>query len=107
MVRVTLSVIVLALLAQTGPAFAAGQCLEVSNVPADNYLYIRSRASAKARVLDRLPARAAGVMQLDGECTPTSVPWENRWCPVIYQDGERTISGWVKAQWATQVDCPR
>lgn len=105
MVRIAL--LAAALLAQAAPALAEGQCLQVTNVPADNYLYIRSRASAKARVLDRLPAQPTGPVRLDGECTPTSAPWENRWCPVIYQDGERTISGWVKAQWATQVDCPR
>ena len=107
MVRAAFAIVfALALFTRAVPAVAAGRCLEVTNVPADNYLYIRSRASARARVLDRLPSQPTSAIRLDGECTPTSVPWENRWCPIIYQDGERTISGWVKAQWATQVDCP-
>jgi len=107
MVRITLhAAFVVALVAQASPAFSVGRCLEVTNVPADNYLYVRSRASATARVLVRLPPQPSGVVQLDGECTPTSVVWEHRWCPVIYVEGDRTVSGWIKAQWAKEVDCP-
>jgi hypothetical protein len=106
MVRAASAALALTLFAQAAPAFADGRCLEVTNVPAENYLYIRSRASARARVLDRLPPRPTGAIRLDGQCTPTSVPWERRWCPIVYRDGERTISGWVKAQWAKEVDCP-
>lgn len=87
-------------------AFAAGGCLEVANVPADNFLYVRARASAKARVVERLAPDPDGIIRLEGPCTPQSVPWERRWCLIVHTDGPRVTEGWVKAQFAREIDCP-
>lgn len=96
------------LLAGGSPAFATSGpgCLIVVNVAAGDALNVRARPSASARVVDRLVPGAHGIIHLDGVCRPKSVAWGSRWCPVTHYDGDKVISGWLKARYVRDSDCP-
>lgn len=81
-------------------------CLVVVNVANWDALNLRARPSANARVVDRLKPQSHGIIHLDAQCTPTAVPWAQRWCPVTHYDGDRTSKGWVKARYVRDSDCP-
>lgn len=88
-------------LATSGPG-----CLYVVNVAADDVLNMRARPSASAPIVDRLVPGQHGIIHLDAACTPTSIEWGKRWCPVTHYSGNYTTHGWVKARYVRDSDCP-
>jgi hypothetical protein len=88
-------------LATTGPG-----CLVVVNVASNDVLNMRARASASAMIVDRLMLGHHGIIHLDGECIPESIPWASRWCPVTHYHGDRVTHGWVKARFVRDSECP-
>lgn len=68
----------------------------VVNVSEGDALMLRSRPSASSH----------GIIHLDAQCTPRNVAWGQRWCPVTHYNGDRTTSGWVKARFVRDSDCP-
>ncbi|MFB2532871.1 SH3 domain-containing protein [Paracoccus sp. p4-l81] len=95
-------------LAATTPALATtGKgCLRVVNVAAGDALNVRAEPSARARIVDRLIPGQHGVISLDAECTPTSRPWAQRWCPISHSSGDGTTHGYVKARFIRDAECP-
>ena len=87
--------------ATTGPG-----CLVVVNVAYDDALNMRARASASSSIVDALVPGRHGIIHLDGECVPYSVPWGSRWCPVTHYNGDSTTHGWVKARFVRDSECP-
>ena len=81
-------------------------CLVVVNVASNDALNMRARPSAQSRIVDILVPRRHGIIHLDAPCTPLSVSWGNRWCPVTHYDGDRVTRGWVKARFVRDSDCP-
>ena len=98
----------LALFAVPFPAHATSGpgCLYVVNVDSRDVLNMRARPSASSRIVDRLRPGAHGIIHLDDTCIPLSRPWGSRWCPVTHYDGDRVTSGWVKARFVRDSDCP-
>ena len=88
-------------LATTGPG-----CLVVVNVPYGDVLNMRARASASSAIVDRLVPGQHGIIHLDAACTPLSIPWPSRWCPITHYNGDRTTRGWVKARFVRDSECP-
>lgn len=93
-------------LPQTAYATTGPGCLLVVNLASGDALMMRARPSARARIVDRLKPRAHGIIHLDAQCTPKSMPWVSRWCPVTHYSGDRTTKGWVKARFVRDSDCP-
>ena len=91
---------------QPAQATSGPGCLVVVNVASDDALMVRARPSARARIVDRLKPQAHGIIHLDAQCTPRSMPWSSRWCPVTHYNGDRTTRGWVKARFVRDSDCP-
>jgi hypothetical protein len=81
-------------------------CLVVVNVAANDALNMRARASAQSRVVDVLVPGQHGIIHLDAPCSPPSVSWGSRWCPVTHYNADRVIKGWVKARYVRDSDCP-
>lgn len=106
--RLLLSILAAGLSLTALPAMATtGQgCLRVVNVAPGDVLNMRASASAKSAIVDRLKPNAHGVLHLDAPCTPQSVPWGQRWCPVSHSDADGTRSGYVKARYIRDQDCP-
>lgn len=96
-----LSLSALPAMATTGPG-----CLRVVNVPPGDTLNLRAGASARSAIVDRLQPHAHGIIRLEAACTPQSVPWGQRWCPVTHTDAEGTKAGYVKARYIRDQDCP-
>lgn len=95
-------------LAGISSAFATSGpgCLIVVNVAAGDVLNVRARPSASAPVVDRLVPGQHGIIHLDAPCRPKSVSWGSRWCPITHYDGDKVTSGWVKARYVRDSDCP-
>jgi hypothetical protein len=81
-------------------------CLVVVNVAYNDALNVRERPSASSRIVDVLPPGSHGIIHLDGRCEPLSRPWASRWCPITHYSGDRTTSGYVKARFVRDSDCP-
>lgn len=81
-------------------------CLYVVNVASWDALNMRAGPSARTRVVDRLRPNAHGIIHLDSQCVPLHRPWGSRWCPVTHYNGNYTRSGWVKARYVRDSDCP-
>ncbi|MBX3570125.1 MAG: SH3 domain-containing protein [Rhizobiaceae bacterium] len=81
-------------------------CLVVVNVAYNDVLNVRARPTAQSRIVDVLKPRRHGIIHLDAPCQPKSVPWGSRWCRITHYDGDRTSSGWVKARFVRDSDCP-
>lgn len=96
----------LALPAAPAHATSGPGCLRVVNVAPGDALNMRARPSAKARIVDVLPPDAHGIIHLDAECSPKTIAWGSRWCPVTHYNGDRTTRGWVKARYVRDSDCP-
>ena len=92
--------------AQPAAATSGPGCLRVVNVESWDWLNMRARPSASARIVDRLHPTRHGIISLRGDCVPKSRPWGSRWCPVRHFDGDRTSRGWVKARFVRDSDCP-
>lgn len=90
------------------PAFATSGpgCLYVVNVAANDALNMRARPSASSRIVDVLVPGHHGIIHLDAACQPKSAAWGNRWCPVTHYNGNSVKSGWVKARYVRDSDCP-
>ncbi|MCP1198018.1 hypothetical protein [Notoacmeibacter sp. MSK16QG-6] len=81
-------------------------CLYVVNVAPYDVLNMRARPSARSAIVDQLPPRRHGIIHLDAKCRPLSRPWASRWCPVTHYEADRVISGWIKARYIRDIDCP-
>lgn len=81
-------------------------CLRVVNVASNDVLNVREAPSASSRIVDRLAPGRHGIIHLDAECTPKSRPWAQRWCLITHYDGNYTASGYVKARYVRDKDCP-
>lgn len=92
----------------TAPAYATSGpgCLAVVNVAKNDALNVRARASFSSPIVDILPPGRHGIIHLDRPCTPNSVPWPQRWCPITHYNGDRITKGWVKARYVRDSDCP-
>lgn len=88
-------------LATTGPG-----CLSVVNVAPGDALNVRAKPSAGARIVDRLIPGQHGVIKLDSECSPSSRPWAQRWCPISHYSADGTTHGYVKARFIRDAECP-
>ena len=88
-------------LATSGPG-----CLYVVNVASNDVLNVRRSPSARSPIVDILKPRRHGIIHLDDMCEPLSRPWASRWCPITHYDGDRVRSGWVKARYVRDSDCP-
>ncbi len=81
-------------------------CLVVVNVASNDALNVRERPSASSRIVDILPPGRHGIIHLDAACAPLSRPWASRWCPITHYSGDETTSGYVKARYVRDSDCP-
>lgn len=90
-----------AAMATTGP----GRLCVVNVTPGDA-LNLRAQASARSAIVDRLEPNAHGVIRLDAACTPLSAQWGQRWCSVTHTDADGARSGYVKARYIRDQDCP-
>jgi Bacterial SH3 domain len=88
-------------MATTGPG-----CLYVVNIAPGDALNMRARPSASSRVVDRLVPGQHGILHLDRACGPRSLPWGQRWCKISHFSGDRTTSGYVKARFVRDSECP-
>ena len=87
--------------ASSGPG-----CLRVVNVASDDVLNVRQEPSASSTIVDRLHPTKHGIIRLDSPCIPASIPWEQRWCPITHYNGNYTASGYVKARFIRDQNCP-
>jgi hypothetical protein len=96
------------LLAGAGSALATSGpgCLRVVNVDYDDVLNVRARPTASSRIVGALVPGEHGIISLRSACTPRSVAWGQRWCPVTVYEGDRTYRGWVRARFVRDSDCP-
>jgi len=88
-------------MATTGPG-----CLYIVNVAGDDVLNVRQEPSASSTIVDRLHPVNHGIIRLDSACIPSSIPWAQRWCPITHYAGNYTASGYVKARYIRDQDCP-
>ncbi len=92
--------------ASTARATSGPGCLRVVHVASWDSLKMRARPSHRSRVVDRLRPNRHGILHLDKACTPRWRKWSKRWCKVTHYSGRRTRSGWVKARFIRDNDCP-
>ena len=88
-------------LATSGPG-----CLRVVNVAGWDKLNMRSGPSARNRTVDRLAPGRHGIIKLNGKCVPLNKKWSSRWCPVTHFNGNHVSTGWVKARYVRDNECP-
>ncbi|MGI9355806.1 MAG: SH3 domain-containing protein [Rhizobiaceae bacterium] len=81
-------------------------CLYVVNVANWDRLNMRARPSARSPVVDRLKQGAHGILHLERTCGPKSRPWGQRWCRIKHYNGDRVTTGYVKARYVRDSDCP-
>jgi hypothetical protein len=81
-------------------------CLVVVNVASWDVLNMRARPSASSRIVGQLEPGNHGIIHLDRPCTPTRLPWGQRWCLVSHYDGDGVTRGYVKARFVRDSDCP-
>ena len=106
MKKLAAALLCLAAMTGTGHATSGPGCLYVVNVAPDDVLNMRAKPNAQSRIVDVLPPRRHGIIHLDGKCRPLDVPWASRWCPVSHYDGDGVTSGWVKARFVRDIECP-
>ena len=96
------------LVAAAAPALATSGpgCLVVVNVASNDALNVREHASASSPIVDILVPGRHGIIHLDARCEPLSRPWGSRWCPITHYAGDRVTSGFVKARYVRDSDCP-
>ena len=97
---------VLTVYAPKAQATSGPGCLYVVNVANWDKLNMRSGPSARSRVVGRLSPRGHGIIRLNGKCIPLNKKWSSRWCPVTEFNGNSTNSGWVKARFIRDSQCP-
>ncbi len=105
-IAVSVSVLALAGLSSSANATSGPGCLRVVNVAGWDTLNMRSGPSARNRIIDRLSPRGHGIIKLNGKCIPLAKRWRSRWCPVTHYNGDRTTSGWLKARYVRDNECP-
>jgi hypothetical protein len=88
-------------LATSGPG-----CLVVVNVPNWDRLNLRSAPRASASIVQRIHPENHGILHLDRKCAPLSAPWGQRWCKVTHYNGDSVRTGFVKARFVRDSDCP-
>jgi hypothetical protein len=81
-------------------------CLRLHNIAANDALNMRAAPSATSRIVDVLIPGGHGVIALSGRCGPLNRPWGQRWCEVTHYSGDRTTSGYVKARFVRDSECP-
>jgi hypothetical protein len=96
------------LLTTIAPAFATSGpgCLVVVNVPSWDRLNLRASPRASAPIVQLIHPENHGILHLDRACTPLSRPWGQRWCKVTHYNGDSVRSGYVKARFVRDSDCP-
>jgi hypothetical protein len=87
--------------ATTGPG-----CLRLHNVAANDVLNIRARPTASSRVVDVLIPGEHGIIAQQARCLPLNRPWGQRWCKVTHFNNDRAITGYVKARFVRDAECP-
>jgi hypothetical protein len=88
-------------LATSGPG-----CLVVVNVPNWDRLNLRAAPRASTRIVQRIHPVNHGILHLDRACAPLSAPWGQRRCRVSHYDGDGVRTGFVKARFVRDSDCP-
>ena len=91
---------------QPAQATSGPGCLVVVNVPYWDVLNVRAQPRYRSPIVDVLPPGRHGIIHLDGPCVPKWRRWGSRWCPITHYDGDKVRSGWVKARYVRDVDCP-
>lgn len=109
--RIVITAVVLAVQMAAGVMIEAratsGQgCLYVVNVENWDVLNMRATPSAKSRIVDKLKPQAHGILHLEQACGPKHRPWGQRWCLIKHYNGDRVTSGYVKARFIRDSDCP-
>jgi hypothetical protein len=88
-------------LATTGPG-----CLTVVNVANWDRLNLRAAPRANARIVRRIDPANYGILSLARRCAPLNVPWAQRWCKVTHYDEGGGKTGYVKARFVRDSECP-
>jgi len=109
--RIIIAIIVLATHLVAGAAIKAHAtsgpgCLYVVNVANWDTLNMRAKPSAKSQITDRLKPQAHGILHLEQACIPKHQPWGQRWCLIKHYNGDRVTTGYVKARFIRDSDCP-
>jgi len=81
-------------------------CLYVVNVANWDTLNMRASPSAKSQIVDKLKPRTDGILHLEQACTPKHRPWAKRWCLIKHYNGDSVTTGYVKARFIRDSDCP-
>lgn len=102
----TAVVALFALAANPALATTGTGCLYIVNVAGDDVLNVRQEPSASSTIVDRLHPVNHGIIRLDSACVPAEIPWAQRWCPITHYAGNYTASGYVKARYIRDQDCP-
>jgi hypothetical protein len=87
--------------ATTGPG-----CLAVTLLAPGDALNLRAGPSSRSAILGKLVAGRHGIIHFDAPCQPVDRPWPTRWCPVTHYDGDSVTTGWVKARFVRDSECP-
>ncbi len=87
-------------------ATSGAGCLVVVNVPNWDRLNLRAAPRATANIVQRIHPQNHGILHLDRSCSPQSKPWGQRWCKVTHYNGDSVRSGYVKARFVRDSDCP-
>lgn len=105
---IVLTVLAVGLATAATPASATSGpgCLRVVNVADDDVLNVRQAPSASSTIVDRLHPTRHGIIRLTAPCVPQTRPWAQRWCPITHYSGNYTASGYVKARFVRDQDCP-
>lgn len=99
---------ILAMMVSSGAAKATSGpgCLNIVNVASWDVLNIRAKPSATSRSVFGIDPINYGVIKLRGACIPRRASWGSRWCPITYYGDRRRYSGFVKARFVKDSDCP-
>ncbi len=106
LVAVILSIHMVAAAMVDARATSGPGCLYVVNVANWDTLNMRAKPSARSSVVDRLKPGGHVIIHLERACGPKSRPWGQRWCLVKHYAGNRTTTGFVKARYIRDSDCP-
>ncbi len=87
-------------------ATTSGVCYRVVNVTRGDVLNLRSGPSADNSIVGVLVPGRNGVISRIGRCIPRSVSLPNRWCPITHFSGNGKATGWAKARYLRQSECP-
>lgn len=106
LVAIAITALAAGIAAAPAQATSGPGCFQVGGLPPSEPLNLRSKPSAKARVIGRLYVGRHGIIAENGPCKPSNRPPSKQWCPVKIYDGDTIASGWLKMAYLRNSDCP-